>query len=218
MIPRRNKTRPIWKSDKKLGMLCRSKKRSKCQDGTRPKIAAQEDNNWDLEQAVKETEKNFTTDLQLLMTETTNDPTLLKTLVCLERQQHDLIQDENKPHNKKLSSRFCFVLIEDKIIIPVNLRTTIIGLLHRGPPAINKMTNAARHFWWPRITEATQKKCDSCIPCKMSGKNIKPYIPNTETVNISRLKSPNQEIQLDFIGPITESNRRFFYIVHGTVQ
>ena len=53
------------------------------------KVAAQEENNWDLEQAVRETEKNFSTDLQLLMTETTIDPTLLKTLVCLERQQHN---------------------------------------------------------------------------------------------------------------------------------
>ena len=65
---------------------------------------AQEDNNWDLEQAVRETEKNFSTDLQLLMSETTNDPTLLKTLVCLERQQQDQIPDGYQPHKKKLSS------------------------------------------------------------------------------------------------------------------
>ena len=72
--------------------------------GHAQKIAAQEDNNWDLEHAVRET-KNFSTDLQLLMTETTNDPTILKSLVCLERQQRDLIPDEYQPHKKKLSSR-----------------------------------------------------------------------------------------------------------------
>ena len=82
--------------------------------GHAPKIAAQEENSWDLEQAVRETEKNFSTDLQLLMTETTNDPTLLKTLVCLERQQHELIPDENQTHKRKLSSRFGLVFIEDK--------------------------------------------------------------------------------------------------------
>ena len=38
------------------------------------KVLAQEVNNWDLEQAVRETEKNFSTDLQLLMSETTNEP------------------------------------------------------------------------------------------------------------------------------------------------
>ena len=72
--------------------------------GHAPKIAAQEENNWDLAQAVRETERNFSTDLQLLMNETTNDITLLKTLVCLERQQHDQIPDEYLPYKTKLSS------------------------------------------------------------------------------------------------------------------
>ena len=61
----------------------------------------QEDNNWDLEQAVRETEKNFSTNLQFLMSETTNDPTLLKTLVCLERQQQDQIPHEYQPKQEK---------------------------------------------------------------------------------------------------------------------
>ena len=51
-----------------------------------PKVNAVEPNCWDLGNAVKETEKIFATDLQLLMNETTNDPLLLKTLVWLERQ------------------------------------------------------------------------------------------------------------------------------------
>ena len=158
------------------------------------KVVAQEENNWDLEQAVRETEKNISTDLQLLMSETTNDPVLLKTQVCLERQQHDQIPEEYLPHKKKLSSRFGLVFIEDKIIVPKNLRRIIITLLHKGHPAINKMTTAARHFWWPRMAEAIQKKCESCIPCKMSGKDIKPDIPSTETNHLPRLENPNEEI------------------------
>ena len=79
--------------------------------GHAPKVAAMEENNWDLGQAVRETERNFTTDLQLLMNETTNDPTMLKTLVCLERQQHEQIPDEYLPHKKKLSTRFGLVFI-----------------------------------------------------------------------------------------------------------
>ena len=49
--------------------------------GHAPRVQALEQNSWDLEQTVRETEKEFATDLQLLMTETTNDPKLLKTLV-----------------------------------------------------------------------------------------------------------------------------------------
>ena len=181
--------------------------------GHAPKIVAQEENNWDHEQAVRETETNFSTDLQLMMTETTNDLTLLKTLVCLERQQHDLLPDEYQPHKKKLSNQFGLVFIENKIIVPKNLRTTITSLLHKGHPAINKMTIAARHFWSPKMTEAIQKKCESCIPCKMCGKILKRNIPNTETSTLPRLDNPNEEIQLDFIGPITENNRRFYILL-----
>ena len=180
--------------------------------GHAPKTAAQEENYWDLEQDVRETERFFSTDLQLLMSETTNDPTLLKTRVCLERQQHYQIPDEYLPQNK-LSSRSGLVCIEDKIKVPKILRTMTFSLLHKGHPAINKMTAAARHFWWPKMTEAIQKNCESCIPCKMSGKNSKPDISSTEKNNLPRLDNPNEEIQLDFIGPITVDNRRFHILL-----
>ena len=75
------------------------------------------------------------------------------------------------------------------------------------------MTLAARHSWWPRMTEAIQKKCETFLPCKMSGKNIKPNIPNTEKNSLPLLNIPNEEIQLDFIGPITERNRRFYILL-----
>ena len=114
--------------------------------GHAPKVQALEQNNWDLENNVRETEKEFATDLQLLMTETTNDPKLLKTLVCLERQQYDNIPDEYCLYKKKLSTRYGLVFFEDKITVPLNLRTTVISLLHKGHPAINKMTLSAKHF------------------------------------------------------------------------
>ena len=181
--------------------------------GHAPRVQALEQNSWDLEQTVRETEKEFATDLQLLMTETTNDPKLLKTLVCLERQQYDNIPDEYNLYKKKLSTRYRLVFFEDKIIVPINLRTTVISLLHKGHPAINKMTLSAKHFWWPKLTEAIQRKCDSCIPCKLSGKNLKPNIPKTEQNSLPPLSAPNEEIQLDFIGPITDQNRRFYILL-----
>ena len=168
------------------------------------RIAAEEQNNWNLEQAVRETEKNFSTDLQLLMTETPNDPNLPKTLVCLERQEHEMIPDEYQTHRRKLSSRFGLVFVEDRIILPKNIK---------GHPAINKMTLVARHFWWPKMADAIQKKCETCIPCKIPGKSIKPNIPSTEKSNLPPVNSPNEEVQLDFIGPITDNHRRFYMIL-----
>ena len=86
--------------------------------GHAPRIAAEEQNDWNLEQAVHVTEKKFSTDLQLLMTKTTNDPNLLKTLVSLERQQHEMIPEEDQTHRRKLLSRFGLVSMEDRITVP----------------------------------------------------------------------------------------------------
>ena len=99
--------------------------------GQAQKIAAGKQNDWNQEQTVRETDTKVSTDLQQLMTETTNDVNLLKTLVCLERQQHELIPEEYQIFRRKLSSRFGLVFMEDRIIVLKNLRTTVIRLLHK---------------------------------------------------------------------------------------
>ena len=91
-----------------------------------------------------------------------------------------MIPEKYQTFRRKLLSRFGFVFLEDKIIVPKNLRTTIFSLLHKIYPAINKMSLAARHFRWSRMVEAVQKKCETWLPCKMPSKSFKPSIPSTE--------------------------------------
>ena len=76
------------------------------------------------------------------------------------------------------------------------------------------MTTAARPFWWPKMTEAIQKKCESCIPCKMSGKNIKPDIPSTETNHLPpvRISEQRNPIRFHRINQWTVVNNRRFHI------
>ena len=128
------------------------------------------------------------------MGETTNDEKLLKTSVSLERQTPEQITDEYKEYHKHLSTRFGIVFYDDKNVIPQALRGTVITLIHKGHPAINKLSAAAKPFWWPKLTKEIQAKCDDCIPCKVAGKNIKPqipmsginYLPPAENRNFSR--------------------------------
>ena len=133
---------------------------------------------WDMK---SERRKNFSLGPTTAHDETTNEPSLLKTLVCVERQQHENMPEEYLLYKKKLSTRHGLGFYEDRIIVTPNLRTTVISLLHKGHRAISKMSMAVRHFWWrSRITEAIQKRYESCVPCKMSGKNINYSIPSTE--------------------------------------
>ena len=173
----------------------------------------QGENKWNLDKTIRQAEQKFTTDLKTIATETTNDEKLLKTSVCLERRTLEQIPDDYKPYHKQLSTRFGVVFYDDRIIIPKSLRTTIIMLLHKGHATINKMTTAAKPFWWPRMTREIQQKCDECIPCKMAGKNIKPQSPMTEINYLPPVEKTNQEIQLDFIGPIRFKHRRFYILL-----
>ena len=177
--------------------------------GSTPIVTAEDGESYDTAQTVRNSEKWFSTNLNLLMTETTNDDKLLKTLVALERKQHSLIPEEYQHYRRKLSTRYGLVFYEDRVVVPATLRTTVITLLHKGHSAINKMSHAAITFWWPKLTEALERKCETCTPCKMSGKNIKPNLPKCEIKQLPQLDKSNEGIQLDFIGPIGEQNRRF---------
>ena len=173
----------------------------------------QQNNEWDLEDTVRQVEQKFATDLKTIAGETTNDEKLLKTFVCIERKTLEQMPEEYKEYKNHLSTRFRVVFYDNKIIIPQALRRTIITLLHKGHPAINKMSAAAKPFWWPKLTKEIQNKCDECIPCKMAGKSIKPQIPMSEINYLPPADKPNQEIQLDFIGPIRFKQRRFYILI-----
>ena len=47
----------------------------------------------------------------------------------------------------------------------------------------------------------------------MSGKSIKPNIPSTEVSQLPPVNKPNEEIQMDFIGPISEKNQKFYILL-----
>ena len=181
------------------------------QMGTASKVHYNEE--YDLEETIRQAEQKFSTDLRTIADETTNDEKLIKTLVCLEKRSYEQIPDEIKDHHKNMSTRFKVVFYNDKIVIPKPLRKTVILLLHKGHPAINKMTHAAKPFWWPELNKDIQAKCNECIPCKMSGRSIKPQIPMTEIKYLPPVEKPNEEIQLDFIGPKRFKHRRFYILI-----
>ena len=173
----------------------------------------QTSSDWDLKETVRQVDQKFATGLKTVAGETTNEEKLFKTVVCIERNTMEQIPEEYKGYTKHLSTRFSVVFYDDKIIIPQTLRRTIITLPHKGHPAINKMSAAAKPFWWPKLTKQIQNKCDECIPFKMTGKSIKPQIPMSEINYLPPTDKPNEEIQLDFIGPIRFQQRRFFILI-----
>ena len=52
-----------------------------------------------------------------------------------------------------------------------------------------------------------QEKAGACPSCRAAGKNIITQIPSTKKNRLEYLTEPNQEIQLDFAGPIRSKTR-----------
>ena len=93
------------------------------------------------------------------------------------------------------------------------MRTTVIALLHHGHTSAAKMEQLSVAFWWPGRQREIQEKAESCPSCRAEGKNIVTQIPSTEKYNLEILTEPNQEIQLDFAGPIKSKTRGDVYIL-----
>ena len=160
----------------------------------------QNNNEWNLGETVRQAEQKFATYLKTIAMETTNGDKLLKTLICLEGKTINQIPEESKQYTKDRSTRFGVMFYDDKIIIPKKLRNTVITLLQKVQLSINKMTHAAKLFWWPK--GKIQQRCDECVPCKMTGESIKPQIPMSEMKYLPPVDKTNQEILLHFIRPI----------------
>ena len=72
---------------------------------------------------------------------------------------------------------------------------------------------AAEAFWWPGMYREIEEKSENCPSCRAAGKNLKSQIPSTEINRLDFLTKPNQEIQLDFAGPIKSKTHGDVYIL-----
>ena len=169
--------------------------------------------NESTEEAIKKAGKDFALDLPLLVDETARDIKILNAIAAIEKQQLDNIFYPYRPHRLHLSTCFGLLFYNDRIVIPENMRTTVIAMLHHGHTSAAKMEQLSVVFWWPGIQREIQEKAESCRSCRAAGKNIVTQIPSTEKNNLEILTEPNQEIQLDFAGPIKSKTRGVVYIL-----
>ena len=180
---------------------------------TAKKTSLSTDQNENTEEAIKKAEKDFALDLRLLVDETSRDIKILNAIAAIEKQQLDSIFNPYRPHRLHLSTRFGLLVYNDKIIIPENIRTTVIAMLHHGHTSAVKLEQLSEAFRWPGMHREIHEKAESCPSCRAAGKNVITQIPSTEKNNLEILTEPDQEIQLDFAGPIKSKTRGDVYIL-----
>ena len=164
-------------------------------------------------ETIKKAEKDFALDLPMLVEERARDEKMLNAIAAIEKDQLENIFYPYRPHRDHLTTRFGLLFYNDKIVVPEAMRTTIIAMLHHGHPSTAKMDHSAEAFWWPGLHRETREKSENCPSFKASGKNLKTQFPSTEKNNLDILFEPNQEIQLDFAGPIKFKTLGYVFIL-----
>ena len=153
------------------------------------------DQNEKTAEAIQRAERDFALDLPLLVDETARDIKILNAKAAIEKQQSDSIFYPYRPHRLPLSTRLGLLFYNDKIVIPENMRTTIIAMLHHGHISAVKLDQLAEAFWWPGMHREIQEKAESCPSCTAAGTNITTQIPSTEKNSLEISTEPNHEIQ-----------------------
>ena len=105
------------------------------------------------------------------------------------------------------------ILYDGKLFIPTQLRKLVMNSIHRNHPGQSGMMYLANLIWFPRIHREILTLTQNCQPCIKIGKNLKAIIPKSKIANLPPLYEPNEEIQLDFAGPITDEQQKDSYIL-----
>ena len=161
-----------------------------------------DEHNERTEETIKKAEKDFALDLPMLVEETARDVKILSVITAFERNQIEEIFYPYRPHRHHLTTRFGLLFYNDKIIIPEAMRSTVTAMLHQGHSSASKMDQSAAAFWRTGLYREIREKAENCPSCRASGKNSTTQLSSTAKNNLEILSEPNQEIQLDFAGPI----------------
>ena len=105
------------------------------------------------------------------------------------------------------------IIYDGKLFIPTQLRKPIRNSIHRKHPGQSGMMHLANLIWFPRIHREIVTLTQNCQPCIKIGKNIKPIIPKNKISELPKLSEPNEEVQMDFAGPVLDEKNKESYIL-----
>ena len=104
-------------------------------------------------------------------------------------------------------------MVENRIIIPNCLRKPILARLQRSHAVQLAMVGAAHFIWLPRTHRDIIQLCKDCPQCTKVGKNFNANASFNSSKTLSLLYGPNEDLQLDYAGPLLDSACNNLYIL-----
>ena len=105
------------------------------------------------------------------------------------------------------------MLYDNKLVNPRNLKQIVIDAIHQTHPGQACMLSLGKLIWFPCIHRSLTSKDQTCEECTKQGKNLKPLLPKQNLGKLPPLLEPNEELQMDFAGPIPFRNHTDNYYI-----
>ena len=96
------------------------------------------------------------------------------------------------------------LLIEKRIVIPTQLRQTVLNSLHLTHTGSTAMLDHSNHVLFPHMHRTIVQMAQNCKHCTEQGKNLKPISGKKHSFQVEPVVEPNEEVQLDFPGPLPD--------------
>ena len=96
--------------------------------------------------------------------------------------------------------------LDERIAIPKAIKDAVLEDIRSTHPGNFAMLSLAQNIWWPYIHRDILAKASECKACTDFGKNLKSVISHRKWAPLPKCSEPNDEIQIDFVGPILNEN------------
>ena len=115
----------------------------------------------------------------------------------------------------RLSVRNNVLLYDDRLVIPKQLMQIFLNSIHLTHPGQGDMLEAAKHIWYPYLHRNIVTAAQNGKECRAKGKNLRVISGKKHFTSLDTVVEPNEEIQLDFAGPLPDENNKDVYILVG---
>ena len=99
-----------------------------------------------------------------------------------------------------------FLYMDHRLVIPQNLRASIMSALHYGHPGRDTMLRGIADRW-PKCHREVVNTAKVCERCSKAGKNVKVLQKQSEFGKISRSTVANEEIAIELAGPFQNAKQ-----------
>ena len=154
---------------------------------------------------------------EFLAETTRQDRTLTPIIKMIKDKDWESLKKPNKyfdSHRKGLAiTQSGCMLYDNKLVITRNLKQFVIDAIHQTHPGKAGVLSLGNLIWFPCIHRSLKSKAQACEECTKQGKNLKTLIPKQNLGKFPPLVEPNEELQMDFPGPIPLRNHTDNYYI-----